>query len=40
MHVSVQAGMVQKELRVLHFHLKAARKKTGFQAVRMKVLTD
>jgi hypothetical protein len=25
-----QAGMVQEELRVLHLHLEAARKNTGF----------
>jgi hypothetical protein len=35
-HGSIQAGMVQKELRVLHLHLKDAWK-TGSQEARIKV---
>jgi hypothetical protein len=30
--------MVQEELKVLHLHLKANRRKAGFQATRMRVL--
>jgi hypothetical protein len=37
-HVSIQAGMVLEELRVLHLHLKAASRILGFQAARMRVL--
>jgi hypothetical protein len=37
-HGSIQAGLVQGELRVLHLHLKAASWKTRFQAARMEVL--
>jgi hypothetical protein len=36
-HGSIQAGMVQEELRVLHLHLKAARRRLAFQAARMRV---
>jgi hypothetical protein len=31
-HGSIQAGMVQEELKILHLHLKAVRKNTDFQA--------
>ena len=38
-HSSIQAGVVQVKLRVLHLqHTSEGSKKTGFQAVRMKVL--
>ena len=36
-HGSIQAGMVQEELRVLHLHLKADGGRLDFQAARMRV---
>jgi hypothetical protein len=30
-HGSIQAGMVQAELKVLHLHLKAARRRLAFR---------
>jgi hypothetical protein len=35
---SIQAGMMQEELRVLHLHLKAARRLTASHVVRRRVL--
>jgi hypothetical protein len=36
-HGSIQAGMMQEELRVLHLHLKAARRRL-FERAKMRVL--
>jgi hypothetical protein len=37
-HDSIQAGIVQEEMRFLHLQLKTTSQNTGFQAARMSVL--